>query len=113
MRTQVTTKGTKRTKESQRIPVLRLHTFRVIRPFRGQSGAAVKCQIPASAVVHADETSWSLNSVWAFLSEKARVLVFGCRKDGETLAQLLPKDSFSLIAQPSDFIHALAPHSRS
>ena len=26
-----------------------------------------------SAVVHADETSWSINSVWAFLSEK----VFG------------------------------------
>ena len=54
------------------------------------------CQLIAvSAVVHADETSWSLNSVWAFLSEKARVLVFGCRKDGDTLAQLLPKDSFA------------------
>ena len=32
--------------------------------------------LAVSAVVHADETSWSLNSVWAFLSEKARVLVF-------------------------------------
>jgi hypothetical protein len=30
-----------------------------------------------SLVVHADETRWSLNSVWAFLSEKARVLLFG------------------------------------
>jgi len=33
--------------------------------------------LAVSAVVHADETSWSLNSVWAFLSEKARVLIFG------------------------------------
>jgi hypothetical protein len=30
-----------------------------------------------SLVVHADETSWSIHSVWAFLSEKARVLFFG------------------------------------
>ena len=30
-----------------------------------------------SAVVHADETSWSINSVWAFLSEHVRVLLFG------------------------------------
>ncbi len=61
------------------------------------------CQLLAvSAVVHADETSWSLNSVWAFLSEKARVLVFGCRKDGETLAQLLPKDSFVGILVSDD-----------
>lgn len=61
------------------------------------------CQLLAvSAVVHADETSWSLNSVWAFLSEKARVLVFGCRKDGDTLAQLLPKDSFAGILVSDD-----------
>ena len=46
--------------------------------------------LAVSAVVHADETSWSLNSVWAFLSEKARVLIFGCRKDASTLAQILP-----------------------
>ncbi|MEZ6126785.1 MAG: transposase, partial [Planctomycetaceae bacterium] len=61
------------------------------------------CQLIAvSAVVHADETSWSLNSVWAFLSEKARVLVFGCRKDGDTLAHLLPKDSFAGILLSDD-----------
>jgi transposase len=51
--------------------------------------------LAVSAVVHADETSWSLNSVWAFLSEKARVLIFGCRKDANTLAQILPKESFA------------------
>ncbi len=38
-----------------------------------------------SAVVHADETSWSINSVWAFLSERARVLWFGVHKDAATL----------------------------
>src|SRR3954464_8130502 len=42
-----------------------------------------------SLVVHADETSWSLNSVWAFLSEKARVLLFGVNKDAATLKKLL------------------------
>ncbi len=61
------------------------------------------CQLLAvSAVVHADETSWSLNSVWAFLSEKARVLVFGCRKDGDTLAQILSKDDFDGILVSDD-----------
>ena len=61
------------------------------------------CQLLAvSAVVHADETSWSLNFVWAFLSEKARVLVFGCRKDGDTLAQVLSKDRFAGILASDD-----------
>ena len=50
--------------------------------------------LAVSAVVHADETSWSINSVWAFLSEKARITVFGCHKDGATLAALLDKDEF-------------------
>ncbi len=41
-----------------------------------------------------DTTEWSINSVWAFLSEKARVTVFGCNKDGQTLATLLNKGQF-------------------
>ncbi len=45
-------------------------------------------------MVPADETSWSLNSVWALLSERARVLVFGCRKDAATRETLLPKALF-------------------
>ena len=49
--------------------------------------------LAGSAAVHADETSWSINSVWAFLSEQARVLVFGCRKDANTLSQLFSKDA--------------------
>ena len=61
------------------------------------------CQLLAvSAVVHADETSWSRNPVWAFLSEKARVLVFGCRKDSDTLAQILSKDDFNGVLVSDD-----------
>jgi len=58
--------------------------------------------LAVSAVVHADETSSSLNSVWAFLSEKARVLIFGCRKNANTLAQILPKESFAGILVSDD-----------
>lgn len=58
--------------------------------------------LAVSAVVHADETSWSINSVWAFLSEKARVTVFGCPKDGETLAVLLKKGEFEGILVSDD-----------
>jgi len=42
-----------------------------------------------SAVVHTDETSWSINSVWAFISEQSRVLLFGVHKDAATLAIIL------------------------
>jgi hypothetical protein len=55
-----------------------------------------------SAVVHADETSWSINSVWAFLSEKARVLLFGVHKDAETLKQILDATTFAGILISDD-----------
>ena len=58
--------------------------------------------LAVSAVVHADETSWSINSVWAFLSEKARITVFGCHKDGETLAALLGKGEFKGVLVSDD-----------
>lgn len=61
------------------------------------------CQLLAvSAVVHADETSWSINSVWALLSEQARLLVFGCHKDAATLEALLPKETFAGILVSDD-----------
>ena len=61
------------------------------------------CQLLAvSAVVYADETSWSIHSVWAFLSEHCRITVFGCRKDGDTLAVLLKKDEFQGILVSDD-----------
>jgi transposase len=56
----------------------------------------VLCTLLANSfVVHADETSWSLNSVWAFLSEKARVLLFGVHKDADTLKQILDPETFA------------------
>lgn len=55
-----------------------------------------------SAVVHADETSWSLNSVWAFLSEKARVILFGVHKDAATLEEILDPATFMGILISDD-----------
>jgi len=55
-----------------------------------------------SLVVHADETGWSLNSVWAFLSEKARVLLFGVHKDAATLKKVLDPASFAGIVISDD-----------
>jgi hypothetical protein len=55
-----------------------------------------------SAVVHADETGWSINSVWAFLSEKARVLFFGVHKDAATLQQILDPATFAGIVVSDD-----------
>lgn len=55
-----------------------------------------------SLVVHADETGWSLNSVWAFLSEKARVLLFGVHKDAETLKQFLDPETFKGLVISDD-----------
>jgi len=55
-----------------------------------------------SAVVHADETSWSINSVWAFISAKVRIFFFGVHKDGETLKQILDADTFTGIVISDD-----------
>src|SRR3954465_13749643 len=55
-----------------------------------------------SLVVHADETRWSLNSVWALLSEKARVLLFGVPKDAGTLQKVLDPTSFAGILISDD-----------
>ncbi len=55
-----------------------------------------------SLVVHADETGWSIHSVWAFLSEKVRVLFFGVHKDAETLRQILDPATFAGIVISDD-----------
>ena len=63
----------------------------------------VLCTLLAnSLVVHADETSWSINSVWAFLSERARVMLFGVHKDAETLAKVLDPATFSGLVISDD-----------
>ena len=48
-----------------------------------------------SLVVHADETGWSINSVWTFLSEKVRLLFFGVHKDAATLQAILDPATFA------------------
>jgi transposase len=55
-----------------------------------------------SLVVNADETSWSIKSVWAFLSEKARVLLFGVNKDAETLQKILDPATFAGLVVSDD-----------
>jgi len=63
----------------------------------------VLCTLLAnSLVVHADKTRWSLNSVWALLSEKARLLLFGVPKDAETLQQVLDPATFAGIVISDD-----------
>jgi hypothetical protein len=63
----------------------------------------VLCTLLAnSLVVHADETSWSINSVWAFLSEKARVVLFGVHKDADTLEQILDPQTFGGLVISDD-----------
>jgi len=55
-----------------------------------------------SLVVHSDETGWSINSVWAFLSEKVRVLFFGVHKNADTLRQILDPATFAGIVISDD-----------
>ena len=63
----------------------------------------VLCTLLAnSLVVHADETSWSLHSVWALLSEKARVLLFGVHKDADTLKKVLDPATFAGLVISDD-----------
>jgi transposase len=53
------------------------------------------CTILAnSAVVYCDETSWSINSVWAFLNEHVTVAFYGVHKDAQTLAAVIDKEVF-------------------
>lgn len=51
-----------------------------------------------AAVIYMDETGWKVGnekcSLWAFLSDSARVFLFGCRKDAATLETMLPPELF-------------------
>ena len=68
-----------------------------------QNEFEVLCTLLAnSLVVHTDETSWSINSVWAFLSEKARVVLFGVHKDAQTLEHLLDPKTFKGLVISDD-----------
>lgn len=66
-----------------------------------------------SLVVHADETRWSINSAWVFLSEKARVLLFGVHKDGQTLKELLDSEVFAgLLISDNAAVYANFTHAQ-
>ena len=68
-----------------------------------QNEFEILCTLLAnSLVVHTDETSWSLNSVWAFLSEKARLLFFGVHKDADTLKVILDPATFAGLVFSDD-----------
>jgi hypothetical protein len=55
-----------------------------------------------SAVVHCDETGWSINSVWAFLTDTLTVMFYGVHKDGRTLQQILDKTTFGGVLISDD-----------
>jgi transposase len=62
--------------------------------------------IAHAAVVYMDETGWQVGSegcsLWAFASRLQRLFLFGCRKDEETLDQILPPDVFAGIGVSDD-----------
>jgi transposase len=65
------------------------------------------CELIAhAAVVYMDETGWKVGStgcsLWAFASEWQRLFLFGCHKDGDTLAEILPPDVFKGIGVSDD-----------
>jgi hypothetical protein len=55
-----------------------------------------------SAVVYCDETGWSINSVWVFLTETLTVMFYGVHKDGKTLAEILDKSRFAGVLVSDD-----------
>ena len=61
------------------------------------------CRLLAnSAVVHCDETGWSINSVWAFLTGTLTVMFYGVHKNGQTLQQILDKATFDGVLISDD-----------
>jgi transposase len=68
-----------------------------------ESEFEILCALLAnSLVVHTDETGWSIHSVWVFLSEKARILLFGVHKDATTLQKLLDPETFAGLVISDD-----------
>lgn len=55
-----------------------------------------------SAVVYSDETGWSINSVWAFLTDKITLMFYGVHKDAATLQQILDKEVFEGVLVSDD-----------
>lgn len=79
-----------------------------------ESEFEILCTLLAnSAVVHADETGWSIHSVWAFLSEKVRLLFYGVHQDGATLKNILDPETFGgLVISDDAAVYAKFTHSQ-
>lgn len=62
--------------------------------------------IVRAAVVYMDETGWKIGrlgcSLWTFAAALQRVFLFGCRKDADTLDEMLPPDVFEGIGVSDD-----------
>jgi transposase len=89
----------------QNLPLRKTQTDAVLQRLarHWQQEFDVLCTLLANAlVVHTDETSWSSHSVWAFLSEKARVLFFGVHKDADTLKEILDPQTFAGLVISDD-----------
>jgi hypothetical protein len=89
----------------QNLPLGKTQADRLLRQLsrHWQHEFDVLCTLLAhSLVVHADETSWSIHSVWAFLSEKARLLFYGVHKDAETLEKILNPATFAGLVISDD-----------
>src|ERR1700678_2226564 len=89
----------------QQLPVAKTQVDSLLRQLsrHWQHEFDVLCTLLAnSLVVHTDETSWSINSVWAFLSEKARLVFFGVHKDADTLEKILNPLTFKGLVISDD-----------
>jgi hypothetical protein len=67
----------------------------------------ILCALMAhAAVVYMDETGWKVGStgcsLWAFAAQWQRLFLFGCRKDDDTLDQILPPDVFDGLGVSDD-----------
>ena len=61
------------------------------------------CSLAAnSMILHADETSWSIHSVWAFITETTRILLHGVHKDASTLEVIVNPAVFGGLVVSDD-----------
>jgi hypothetical protein len=52
--------------------------------------------------VHADETSWSIHSLWSFVTEQARILLHRVHKDAATLEKIFDPVTFVGLVTSDD-----------
>lgn len=92
-----------------RLPLAKSQADALLRQLAGhwEGEFDLLCDLIAhAAVVYLDETGWKIGStgcsLWAFASRLQRVFLFGCRKDDDTLDQMLPPEVFTGIGVSDD-----------